>query len=43
MKNLIYILLLIPMLIFAQDSHTVQRTYEYDNLNRLTKVVFSYR
>lgn len=30
------------MSIFAQDSHTAQRTYQYDNLNRLIKVVFNH-
>ena len=40
MKNLIYILTLIPITLFAQDWHDEQRTYKYDNLNRLVKVVF---
>ncbi len=40
MKNLIRILFLIPITLFAQDWHEEQRSYEYDNLNRLVKVVF---
>lgn len=40
MKNLIHILFLIPITLIAQDWHQEQRTYEYDNLNRLVKVVF---
>ncbi|WP_430411339.1 T9SS type A sorting domain-containing protein [Kordia sp.] len=40
MKNLINILLfIIPITLFAQ-VHEEQRMYEYDNLNRLVKVVF---
>lgn len=39
MKNLICLLFLIPFAIFAQ-FHEEQNTYEYDNLNRLEKVVF---
>ena len=41
MKNLIYILFLIPITLLAQDWHEEQRTYKYDNLNRLVKVVFN--
>ncbi len=40
MKNLIHILFLIPIALFAQDWHEEERTYEYDNLNRLKKAVF---
>jgi YD repeat-containing protein len=40
MKNLIFILLFIPISIYSQDWHIEQRMYEYDNLNRLVKVVF---
>lgn len=40
MKNLINIIFLIPITLFAQDWHEEERTYEYDNLNRLVKVVF---
>ncbi len=40
MKNLVHILFFIPITLFAQDWHEEQRTYEYDNLNRLVKVVF---
>ena len=39
MKNLIYILLLFPITLLGQN-HSEQRTYEYDDLNRLIKVVF---
>lgn len=41
MKNLIHILFLIPITLFAQDWHEEERIYEYDNLNRLVKVVFN--
>ena len=41
MKKIIHILFLIPITLFAQDWHEEQRTYEYDNLNRLVKVVFN--
>ena len=41
MKNLIHILFLIPITLFAQDWYEEERTYEYNNLNRLVKVVFN--
>ena len=41
MKNLIKIFFLIPITLFAQNWHEEQTSYEYDNLNRLSKVVFS--
>lgn len=40
MKNIIHILFLIPITLFAQEWHEEDNIYEYDNLNRLVKVVF---
>lgn len=40
MNKLIFIFALFPFVIFAQDWHEEERTYEYDNLNRLVRVVF---
>ena len=40
MKNLIYILFFFPVFVFSQDWYQEQHTYEYDDLNRLVKVVF---
>ncbi len=41
MKKIIQILFFIPLTFFAQDLHEEERLYEYDNLNRLSRVVFS--
>lgn len=40
MKKIIQIIFFVPIVVLAQEFHIEERTYEYDNLNRLVKVVF---
>jgi YD repeat-containing protein len=41
MKKIINILIILPISLFAQNFYEEKTLYEYDDLNRLSKVVFS--